>query len=100
MMRGSWRIGLLGGTFAPIHIGHLDAADAPRRALALDEILVIEESRPMLEPQVKDILFDLAPAERPRVLGKRDGSGVSGSQPIAACAGPVAARPAVAGVEG
>jgi len=44
-------------------------------AQGLEEILVIEESRPVLEPQVKDILFNLAPTERPRVLGKRDGSG-------------------------
>ena len=42
-----------------------------------------------------------APVELPDATGKRDGSGVPGSQPIAACAGPVAVRvPADAGVEG
>jgi DNA gyrase subunit A len=47
-----------------------------------------------------------APVELPEVTGRRDGSGVPGSQPIAACAGPLAARlsaPAQAadpGVEG
>jgi nicotinate-nucleotide adenylyltransferase len=40
------RIGLLGGTFDPIHVGHLDAAEAARRALALDEILVIPAHDP------------------------------------------------------
>jgi len=39
-----------------------------------------------------------APVELPPATGRRDGSGVPGSQPIAACAGPVAARvPAVEG---
>ena len=44
-------------------------------ARGLEEILVIEESRPVLEPQLKDILFNLAPPDRPRVLGKRDAAG-------------------------
>lgn len=45
-----------------------------------------------------------APVELPEANGRRDGSGIPGTQPIAACAGPVAARlggtPAPAGVEG
>ena len=36
----------------------------------LDQVLVIEESRPILEPQIKDILFNIPVAERPEVLGK------------------------------
>ena len=35
------RLGVLGGTFDPIHYGHLDAAHAARQALALDEILFV-----------------------------------------------------------
>ena len=35
------RLGVLGGTFDPIHYGHLDAADAARNALGLDQILFI-----------------------------------------------------------
>ncbi len=46
MTRDARRIGVLGGTFDPIHVGHLDAADAARRALALDEILVIPAHDP------------------------------------------------------
>ena len=46
MTRGARRIGLLGGTFDPIHVGHLDAAEAARRALTLDEILVIPAHDP------------------------------------------------------
>jgi DNA gyrase subunit A len=33
-----------------------------------------------------------APVDLPEATGRRDGSGVPGSQPIAACAGPVAHR--------
>ena len=41
-----------------------------------------------------------APVELPEANGRRDGSGVPGSQPIGACAGPVAVRLATDGVEG
>ena len=40
------RLGLLGGTLDPIHVGHLDAADAARAALRLDEIVVIPAHDP------------------------------------------------------
>ena len=39
----------------------------------LDEVLVIEEKRPLIEDQVKQILFDVS--DRPRVIGKKDESG-------------------------
>ena len=35
------RLGILGGTFDPIHVGHLDAAAAAERALGLDEIWLL-----------------------------------------------------------
>lgn len=40
------RLGVLGGTFDPMHAGHLDAADAARSALDLDEVLVIPAGKP------------------------------------------------------
>ena len=71
-MSGARRLGLLGGTFDPIHFGHLDAADAARAALSLDEILLI----PALDPPHRPIdpratvyqrfaLVSLAVADRP-----------------------------------
>lgn len=46
MTQHAGRIGLLGGTFDPIHIGHLDAAEAARHALALDEVLIVPARDP------------------------------------------------------
>ena len=34
-------LGILGGTFDPIHVGHLDAVDAARSALALDQVVLV-----------------------------------------------------------
>jgi nicotinate-nucleotide adenylyltransferase len=35
------RLGVLGGTFDPIHFGHLDAAAAARDSLSLDDVLFV-----------------------------------------------------------
>jgi nicotinate-nucleotide adenylyltransferase len=43
-------LGLLGGTFDPIHYGHLDVADAARDALTLDELLFIPAHDPPHKP--------------------------------------------------
>lgn len=40
-MKRHGRIGVLGGTFDPIHNGHLDVAGAARRACALDTVLLV-----------------------------------------------------------
>ena len=40
------RIGLLGGTFDPIHLGHLSAAAAAVECARLDEVLLIPAGRP------------------------------------------------------
>ena len=45
------RIGVLGGTFDPIHFGHLDAATAARDALALERVLIIPSHVPPHRPQ-------------------------------------------------
>ncbi len=45
----------------------------------LEELLVVEEKRPLLEDQVKQQLYHWSDARRPRVLGKRDDSDTSGA---------------------
>lgn len=51
----------------------LEPETAQQFATGLDEILVIEEKRPLIESQLRDALYDLP--QRPRVLGKRDRNG-------------------------
>lgn len=42
-------IGLLGGTFDPVHVGHLIIAEEVRLKLALDEVLFIPTGQPWLK---------------------------------------------------
>lgn len=44
-------------------------------AQGLDEILVVEEKRPLIEDQLKGLLYNLPETNRPRVIGKRDEQG-------------------------
>jgi nicotinate-nucleotide adenylyltransferase len=45
------RVGVLGGTFDPIHFGHLDAAESARHELALDEVWLVPSLAPPHRPQ-------------------------------------------------
>ncbi len=45
-MNAAARIGILGGTLDPIHLGHLDTAHAARAALALDQVIVLPSRVP------------------------------------------------------
>jgi nicotinate-nucleotide adenylyltransferase len=45
------RIGLLGGTFDPIHLGHIEVAAAAKRALGLDRVYVLPSHVPPHRPQ-------------------------------------------------
>src|SRR2546430_15285788 len=45
------RLGLLGGTFDPIHCGHVDAARAAETALGLTELLIVPSHIPPHRPQ-------------------------------------------------
>jgi indolepyruvate ferredoxin oxidoreductase len=44
-------------------------------ARGLDSLLVVEEKRGVIEQQVKEKLYDLPDAERPRIVGKQDEAG-------------------------
>lgn len=50
-MTQAGRIGLLGGTFNPIHLGHLSAAAAAREALGLEHVLLLPSHVPPHRPQ-------------------------------------------------
>src|SRR5450755_994923 len=52
------RIGILGGTFDPVHVGHLMDASAARHQLGLDRVLVVVARDPW---QKRDRV--IAPAE-------------------------------------
>ena len=43
------KLGVLGGTFDPIHLGHMAAAEAARSALALDRVLFVPAGDPWLK---------------------------------------------------
>jgi len=49
-MTPTGRLGLLGGTFDPVHLGHLDAAAAARDALGLDEVWFVPSHAPPHRP--------------------------------------------------
>ena len=50
-MSGEQRLGILGGTFDPIHIGHLAAAEDVAHALSLQRVLFVPNRQPSHKPQ-------------------------------------------------
>jgi nicotinate-nucleotide adenylyltransferase len=44
------KIGMLGGTFDPVHLGHIAVAGAVRESLSLDELLIVPAGQPLLKP--------------------------------------------------
>ncbi|HET9893907.1 MAG TPA: nicotinate-nucleotide adenylyltransferase [Streptosporangiaceae bacterium] len=57
-MTGAARIGVMGGTFDPVHNGHLMAANEAGHALGLDEVIFVPAGQPWQKNGRK-----LAPAE-------------------------------------
>lgn len=53
----------------------LDGQVVRQFSRGLEEVIVIEERRDLMEHQVKTILYDLPDSQRPRIVGKRDDRG-------------------------
>jgi nicotinate-nucleotide adenylyltransferase len=71
------RLGVFGGTFDPIHIGHLVAADEVRWALQLDTVLLMVAG----EPWQKAGRADLTPAPERLAVVAAAVEGVAGLEP-------------------
>jgi nicotinate-nucleotide adenylyltransferase len=52
------KIGVLGGTFDPVHLGHIGIAEAARDALGLDEVLLVPAGQPVFKTD-----YPVTPAE-------------------------------------
>ncbi len=57
------RVGLLGGTFDPPHVGHLAAADEARTLLGLDEVRLMVAGQPWMKGEVTDAEHRVAMTE-------------------------------------
>jgi len=72
------RIGIFGGTFDPIHLGHVEVADAVRDALGLDRMLVVvanhpwqKQDRPVTPAEDRYAMVSAALADRPGLEASR-----------------------------
>ena len=74
---GAENVGILGGTFDPIHIGHLVAATWARDALALDRVLLVVAN----EPWQKTARRRVTPAEDRLAVVAAAVEGIEGLEP-------------------
>ncbi len=73
------RIGILGGTFDPVHLGHLLIAEESRIGLQLDQVLFVpagrpwlKEGQPLTEANHRVRMVELAIASNPHFQVRRD----------------------------
>ena len=74
--RGPRRVGVLGGTFDPIHLGHLVAASEALHQLDLDEIVFVPAGRPWqkdeyADPEDRFMMASLGVTAHPRFSASR-----------------------------
>lgn len=97
------RIGLLGGTFDPVHVGHLTVARAARRGLALDRVLLVpvhvpphKPAGPTLAGDVRADLIARAVEDDPHLSSRASNSTVparaTASTRSVGCAPPIRTR--------
>jgi nicotinate-nucleotide adenylyltransferase len=70
------RVGVMGGTFDPIHNGHLVAASEVQQHFDLDEVLFVPTGQPWMKPAVTDsehryLMSVIATAANPRFTVSR-----------------------------
>lgn len=70
------RVGVLGGTFDPIHLGHLVAASEALHQLGLDRVVFVPAGRPWQkaaysDPEDRFMMTTLATATHPRFAASR-----------------------------
>ena len=72
------RIGIFGGTFDPIHLGHLEVAEAVKAALGIDTMLVVvanlpwqKQDRPISPAEDRFAMVVAALADRPGLEASR-----------------------------
>lgn len=71
------KLGLLGGTFNPIHLAHLRIAEEAREASALDQVLFIPAADPPHKPLAGDVSFELRAAMVQLAIAANPAFGVS-----------------------
>jgi nicotinate-nucleotide adenylyltransferase len=72
------RAGILGGTFDPVHLGHLLLAEQAREALALDRVILMPAARPPHKPGRVLTPFDVRLEMVRLAIGDAEGLVVSG----------------------
>ena len=70
------RIGVMGGTFDPIHNGHLVAASEVQQQFDLDEVIFVPTGQPWMKPEVtpgehRYLMTVIATAANPRFTVSR-----------------------------